>query len=173
VVWAFITGRLKGPRSRFGNQTRLSPRHIALYLYGTLFLALSIVLGVRLNEWDENEEGHCYYTKLVTAPSASHPKADKIYVGFCSAWLLLCLVLAVIGDTRHVKTVLVLALAQYPLHIYFMTVVRTANTNKLEGPESENDWKFGQTIAILLLFLTLKDVVRGLKIWLRQVKAHP
>jgi hypothetical protein len=170
MVWAFITGRLKGSRSRFSNQNRLSGRHIALYIYAALFLALTILLGVRLGEWDENEDGRCYETHLVTEPSANHPGSDKIYVGISAAWLLLCIIFAVIGESKHIKTVLILALLQYPLHIYFMVVVRTANMDRLDGEESENDWRFGQTVAVLLLIVTLKEVIRGFKDYFKHEK---
>jgi heme/copper-type cytochrome/quinol oxidase subunit 4 len=119
--------------------------------------------GIRLDEWDPKVDGRCYNTNSVDSPSASHPTIDKVYLGITAGWMLTVIILAVIGNAHHIKIVIILALLQYPLHLYFMITVRTANTDLLEGEDQENDWGFGQTVALVLLGLTVLELRNGLK----------
>ena len=166
TCWTFTSARVSEYRSRRHKDTprisRLSPRHLGLYMYVVLFFALSVLLGVRLNEWDDEEEGHCYNSHLVTASQDDHPGADKTYLGFTAAWMLLSLIMSVLGDAKRVKKVLGLAALQYPLHLYMMIVLRLANTDLLEGDGHESDWRFGQTVAVLLFGLTFRELLIGL-----------
>jgi hypothetical protein len=47
-------------------------------------------------------------------------------------------------------TILMLAMLQYPLHIYMIFALRAANDHLLKG-DSENYWGFGQVVALVLL----------------------
>jgi hypothetical protein len=84
-----------------------SGRQRALYLFAELFTALSILLGIRLGEWDETEEGHCYITTRLSAPVSTHPEADKVYVGVSATYMIVALLMAVVGSATLVRTVLV------------------------------------------------------------------
>jgi hypothetical protein len=56
---------------------------------------------------------------------------------------------------------IIVALIQYPLHLYFMLALRKTSTHDLDGPESEDGWDFGQTVALTLLALTFGEIVHG------------
>jgi hypothetical protein len=134
-----------------------------LYGFITLFIAVTILLLVNLSKWNEEEEGHCYITTFIETPDAVHPRADIIYVVITAVWNLFALASAVLGGPKRMKAVVILAALQFPLHLYMMLALRVKNSNHLEGEESEDDWKFGQTIAVLLLALVLKDCYHGIR----------
>jgi hypothetical protein len=143
-----------------------SERLRTLYLFTALFTTLTILLGIRMNEWDETIEGHCYITTGLSTTRADHPGADKGYLGVSAAWLVISLIMAAFGSgAKQVKIVLILALAQFPLHLYMMITLRVHNSNHLEGEESEDDWRFGQTMAILLLSMTIQEIITGFQEW--------
>jgi hypothetical protein len=50
--------------------------------------------------------------------------------------------------------VLVIALLQYPLHLYSAVALRISNEDFLDG-ESEGEWGFGQVMALMLVADTL------------------
>jgi hypothetical protein len=169
ICWSATTARVSEYRSHRHRDkpariSRLSPRHIGLYLYGILFFVLLVLLQVRLSEWDESAEGHCYNPYLLTNTNAQHPTADMVYVGFTGCWLLASLAMAVFGrGVRMLRRVLVLALLQLPLHLYMMIVLRVANTHALQGEHSENEWSFGQTVAVVLFGVTVRELMAGLR----------
>lgn len=145
--------------------SRWSPKHRVTYIFALLFLALTILLEVRLNEWSDSETseeprpGRCYYTKGISSPSAGHPWTDKTYVGITAGWLLLVMASAIFGRSERRKIILLLALLQFPVHLYMTIALRTANQDHLSGEEGENGWDFGQTTAILLLGVTINELV--------------
>jgi heme/copper-type cytochrome/quinol oxidase subunit 4 len=118
-----------------------------------------------LGEWDETEEGHCYITTGLSAPASTHPEADKAYVGVSATYLIVALLMAVVGSATLVRTVLILALLQFPLHLYMMITLRVNNSTRLDGTESESDWRFGQTVAVLLLGMTIREIISGFQEW--------
>lgn len=131
----------------------LSPRHRALYIFMIMYFILTVFLGVRLGEWDANLDGHCYLAGSTSTPRASHPSADKAYLAVTASWSIICILLAIIPNERHQKAVLLLAALQFPLHLYMMIAIRGANTHHLSSEESEDDWKYGQTVSIVLVRL--------------------
>jgi hypothetical protein len=54
-----------------------------------------------------------------------------------------------------------LAMAQYTLHLYMAIAIRKGNEVFLEG-DSENDWGFGQIVALVLCVATCIECIRGL-----------
>ncbi|RMJ04789.1 hypothetical protein CDV36_014540 [Fusarium kuroshium] len=60
----------------------------------------------------------------------------------------------------QVWALLPLAMAQYPLHLYMVIAIRIRNERFLEG-DSENDWGFGQIIALVLCAATCIECIRG------------
>lgn len=138
-------------------------RHRATYLFGVMFLALTILLCLRLNEWDvDARPGRCYYSHLVTAGGyGSHPLADKIYVGVTAAWMLLAIGMAAFMGVRWRKWILRSAFLQFPVHLYMAIALRSENQGRLAGDErDENGWDFGQTTAVLLLGAAFEELVR-------------
>jgi len=169
VCWSIAAAKVTSLDSKYRShhqgQNRVSlfsPRHRATYLFAAMFLALTILLGVRLNEWaPDAEPGRCYDSHLLTSPSAGHPHADLVYVGCTAAWML-----AVMGGAafipfwRH-KWLLTAAFLQFPVHFYSMVVLRVANGDKLKSDgEGENGWDFGQTTAVLLLALAFQELLK-------------
>jgi len=167
-AWAYSRARMlpfrlvKHDRHKAQKKSILTHRHLVLYLYAALFLALTALLGKRLQKWDPEEEGHCYNNHLVSGDKASHPDVDHIYLGISSGWMFMGLLLSVITTEKRMRAQIVTGLLQYPLHVYFMIALRESNTHHLTGTESEDDWKFGQTISVVLLCLTIGETVRGL-----------
>jgi hypothetical protein len=127
-----------------------------------MFIALTILLLVNLGKWNEEEDGRCYITTFLTVPNAAHPKSDIVYVVITALWNLLALASAVFGGPKRMKAVVVLSALQFPLHLYMMLALRVKNSNHLDGDENEDDWKFGQTIAVLLLAMVLQDCYHGI-----------
>jgi hypothetical protein len=115
-----------------------------MYSFSFLFLAYTILLGLRLDDWKEDEErGDCYKTHLVTNLSASHPLVDKVYLGITASWFLISMFAAVFSTRKTANAVLILALLQYPLHLYMAAAMRAANQDSLDS-DDENNWDFGR-----------------------------
>jgi hypothetical protein len=132
-------------------------------MFTALYLALTVLLGARLNSWDEEKAGKCYDGRLTSSPGAHHPSADKLYVAITGSWLLVSTYAAVYGARKRFKAVLGFGLLQFPVHLYMLIALRTVNQSLFEGGEGENDWGFGQTVALVLLADTLISCLKGLK----------
>jgi hypothetical protein len=140
-----------------------------------LFTTLVILFGIRLGGWNEEEEGHCYLTGGVSRVNAGHPTSDIIYLSITSIWMMIVLLTGALGNEKQVRPVIIGAAIQYPIHLYFMIAVRQANSKHLEGLESENDWRFGQTTAVVLLGATIAELLSSLKEYVnfeKKVEAH-
>ncbi|KAK5993896.1 hypothetical protein PT974_07334 [Cladobotryum mycophilum] len=55
----------------------------------------------------------------------------------------------------------VIAMLQYPLHLYILITLRASNSNLLSG-DSENTWGFGQIVTLVSLGSTIMDCFRGM-----------
>jgi hypothetical protein len=64
-------------------------------------------------------------------------------VGITAAWLLVSLFAAILSTRKIAKAVLYLAFLQFPVHVYMVAALRTANEDMLEGGD-ENEWDFGR-----------------------------
>jgi hypothetical protein len=126
-----------------------------------MYLALTIIIAKRLSEWDEEAEegGKCYNTDLLASPDASHPRSDQTYVVITGASIIAVMLSAVFTPARWRHSMLVGAFLQFPLHLYAVIVLKKANTSLLEGEVSEADWDFGQTVAVLLLGVTINEML--------------
>jgi hypothetical protein len=131
----------------------LAPRFRATCVYAILFFILAVMLEIGLSNWSLTSEdpGHCYRIDGIASMHSVHPASDQAYVAFTTIWLLGVMIGTIFGGINLQKPLLVLGVLQFPLHFYFMVTLRQANTDHLEGGESENDWDFGQTTATLLL----------------------
>ncbi|KAF9883902.1 hypothetical protein FE257_002696 [Aspergillus nanangensis] len=165
VCWRYCRAKIEEPDMKFQSKRRprinwFDRRYRATYIFVTLYLALTILLGIRLNEWAPNQKpGRCYYSTLVTSPSSSHPTADKYYVGFTSAWLMTVVLASVFAGVKRRRIILVLSSLHFPLHLYMTIALRQANQYKFEGEEHENDWDFGQTTAVILLAIAIVELL--------------
>ncbi|PTB62428.1 hypothetical protein BBK36DRAFT_1163109 [Trichoderma citrinoviride] len=137
-----------------------TPRHRGTYLFAALYLVLTILLGLSLDAWNPDAQpGRCYLAHLVTHPQASHPAADKVYVAFTAAWMLLVMLAAALSSARWRHSILALAFLQFPVHLYMALALRAANQGHLEGDDArENRWDFGQTTAVVLLAMAAREL---------------
>jgi hypothetical protein len=66
------------------------------------------------------------------------------------------------GSLKFQTLVTVFALLQYPLHLYSVIALRASNQSLLSG-ESENEWGFGQIVAVFLVVAILLECGRKWK----------
>ncbi|KAK1760292.1 hypothetical protein QBC47DRAFT_408375 [Echria macrotheca] len=179
ITWTFSVAKHPNsskytPRARKTPITRriLTSRHRMTYTFSLLFLALAILLEVRLGDWSTDPAapaGSCFHVSgLLAAPGAAHPAADRVYVAITAAWLLVVMFLAIFQGPARRHSVLLAAVVQFPVHLYAVIALRTGNQAFLEseGGEQENDWDFGQTTAVLLLGVTVHECVeKGKELW--------
>ncbi|RTE75530.1 hypothetical protein BHE90_010012 [Fusarium euwallaceae] len=64
-----------------------------------------------------------------------------------------------------------LAMGQYPLHLYMAIAIRKGNERFLEG-DSENNWGFGQIVALVLCAATCIECIRGVSEYGKAVRAE-
>ncbi|KAF3765302.1 hypothetical protein M406DRAFT_67758 [Cryphonectria parasitica EP155] len=69
-------------------------RIAAILTFAALYLAFSILFGWALSRWNDSINGQCYITTDVSAPSASHPYVDKVYLSITCAFVFIVLFLA-------------------------------------------------------------------------------
>lgn len=124
VCWTFSAEKLAPPDSKYRHKRngklqlwRISPRYRVVYIFALLYLALTILLEVRLSRWSLTSEdlGHCYRTHGITSMTASHPSADKIYVAITASWMLLVMFGTIYDNTKRRKVLLILSSLQFPL----------------------------------------------------------
>lgn len=65
-----------------------------------------------------------------------------------------------------------LAMLQYPLHLYMVIALRAANEALLSG-DSENEWGFGQIVALITAFSTIFECFRGVSGRLYEADEEP
>ncbi|KAI2639766.1 hypothetical protein GGS26DRAFT_541545 [Hypomontagnella submonticulosa] len=160
VCWTFM--RATEPTTRRHKKllpAHWTPRFRVSYAFAVLFLALTVLLEVRLDSWSLEKAGHCYVTTSTAYEGAGHPWSDKVYVAVTAAWLLLVMFGALFCSVKFRKPILLLSALQFPVHLYMMIALRTANQGALEGKENENEWDFGQTTATILLGLAIGQLV--------------
>lgn len=147
-------------------------RYRVTYLFALLFLALTVLLCIRLDEWSPAQRpGRCYDARLVS--TAPHPATDKVYVAVTASWLLIVMALAILLGARRRRLVLTLSFLQFPVHLYMAIALRCANQGRLQAVRggqrdgNENKWDFGQTTAVLLLGVAATELVSRAREYLR------
>ncbi|KAL7951229.1 hypothetical protein V8C42DRAFT_356612 [Trichoderma barbatum] len=137
-----------------------TPRHRGTYLFAVMYLVLTILLCINLDDWSpDHEPGRCYFAHLVTSPYAAHPSADIIYVAITASWMIIVMLAAAFSGARWRHSILILAFLQFPVHLYMALALRAANQGKLEGEVHENAWDFGQTTAVVLLAMAARELL--------------
>lgn len=161
VCWTFCRYKLEnlGTTSQSWRKTYFTTRHRVTYAFAIMFLILTIMLCIRLDEWSPDAEpGRCYHAQYITISSADHPAADKTYVAITASWLILAMASSIAFGARRRHWVLLSSFVQFPVHLYMAIALRTANQGMLEGEESsENEWDFGQTTAVVLLGVAILE----------------
>lgn len=160
-------------------ERRLS-RFLGIGVFAGLYLAFCIIFGNHLKHWDWFAPGACYNPQRIASPNASHPHVDRIYLGVTCFYMLgvliLCLLLSsllslqekiqILPDNEidvtiiHRLMIMVAASLQYPLHLYNVFALRASNHDLLQG-DSENDWGFGQIVALIMVGQTLVECCRA------------
>lgn len=159
VCWNFCTYRLQGSRAR-RCPTYFTARHRSSYLFAAMFLALTILLCVRLAAWaPDAKPGRCYDARLIAITDTDHPSTDIAYVAVTAAWMLSAMASAIFLGARRRRWVLVSAFLQFPVHLYMAVALRSVNQGLLEGDEGENAWDFGQTTAVVLLAVAVAELL--------------
>ncbi|KAI1777605.1 hypothetical protein F4818DRAFT_407237 [Hypoxylon cercidicola] len=180
ICWTFVGAKTKTLKPKSNHKfipAHWTPRFRVSYVFAVLFLVLTVLLEIRLDQWSvtEEEPGYCYVTTGLTSADAKHPVADKSYVAITATWLLMVLFGSLFCSAKFRKPLLILAGLQFPLHLYMMIRLRTENQSKLEGEENENKWDFGQTTATLLLALAISQLINQAKEYFkfeRALKKH-
>lgn len=162
VCWRFCRAKIEGSNTNTNWRFYWNDRSRAAFLFTALYIALTILLCVRLHEWaPDTAPGRCYYTHLVTSVTASHPGADETYVGITASWLVVVLILSIFGGVSRRRGILILSYLQFPLHLYMTLALRIANEGKFEGEKKhENEWDFGQTTAVVLLGIAVVEFLK-------------
>ena len=127
------------------------------------------MMGIRLNDWNDEIPGRCYRTSNIATPNAKHPLADQLYLGVTSFYVFFLLLVAVIlcrvPDTRlrWQTQIMMISVPQFILHVYILVALRTANQPLLDNAALEDQWGFGQVIAIMMLVATLLECAKSVE----------
>ncbi|KAK2767438.1 hypothetical protein FQN54_003594 [Arachnomyces sp. PD_36] len=62
-----------------------------------MYLIFTIIFGIHLSRWDQDEPGLCYNTKAITLPNDLHPSADLGYLSVTCVFFYTALIGAVLG----------------------------------------------------------------------------
>lgn len=136
-------------------------RYCSIALFLLLYLTFVIMFGIRLNDWDDSTPGQCYSTSRIAVPDGHHPIGDQIYLGITSFYCFALLVTATIESRspgqRNIeqKAVITMGSLQFVLHVYTAISLRISNQSLLDNPSVEENWGFGQILAVVMLGATL------------------
>ncbi len=127
------------------------------------------MLGIRLNDWNDDIPGRCYGTSNIATPHAKHPLVDQVYLGVTSLYVFSLMFSALVScrvPNRklrwHMQLILVSVL-QFILHVYILVALRTANQPLLDNAALEDQWGFAQVIAIMMLVATLLECAKSVE----------
>ncbi len=125
------------------------------------------MLGIRLNDWNDDIPGRCYRTSNIATPHAKHPLVDQVYLGVTSLYVFSLMFSGLVSCRVpnkilrwHMQLILVSVL-QFILHVYILVALRTANQPLLDNAALEDQWGFAQVIAIMMLVATLLECARS------------
>jgi hypothetical protein len=119
----------------------------AFYFFGSLLMCIPLGhLTTRL--FSRQSKGS---TPTVTAKSRTWAILSRIAAHNHETYLLF--------SGNH-EGVLSLAFVQYPLHCYMIYALRASNEQFLTGG-SENEWGFGQIVALILVVSTILDMMKA------------
>lgn len=109
--------------------------------------------------------GRCCDASKISLWNASHPYVDNIYVAITCCYVFLALGWAVLF--RFVNNqggkpllyrqflVFIVAMLQYPLHVYSIFAFRASNEDLLSGRNIEQEWGYGQIVSLGLNLVVL------------------
>ena len=136
-------------------------RYCSIAIFLMLYLTFVIMFGIRLNAWDDSTPGQCYSTSRIVLPDGLHPVGDQIYLGITSFYCFALLLVATI-DSRMPgrrdnaqKTVILVGSLQFITHVTMAISLRISNQSLLDNPSIEEQWGFGQILAVVMLGATV------------------
>ena len=144
-------------------------RYFSISVFGLLYFGFTVMLGIRLNDWNDVVPGRCYRTSNIALPYAKHPYVDQVYLGVTSYYVYSLLVI-VIGVCRVPRTrlywqksIIFVGALQFILHVYILVALRISNQPLLDNVALEDQWGFGQVIAIMMLVATLLECAKSIE----------
>ena len=144
-------------------------RYFSITIFGMLYFGFTIMLGIRLNGWNDEVPGRCYNASRIALPNAKHPLDDQVYLGLTSFYVFSMLFIVTIYCRVQSmrlywqKSVIVVGTLQFILHVYILVALRVSNQSLLDNVALEDQWGFGQVIAIVMLVATLLECAKGLE----------
>ena len=145
-------------------------RRLSIGISATLYTAFAIFFGIRLNKWNDTLPGKCYNASLVSSHNAKHPLVDQIYLGVTSFYVF---VLGFCATPYHSDGSPIIfgsqssgigtLLLQFVLHMYTVIALRVSNQHLLDNAKLEEQWGFGQILALVMLGTTLLECAKGVE----------
>ena len=138
-------------------------------IFGLLYTGFTIMLGIRFNGWNDDSPGRCYITSKAVSAHPKQPVDDQIYLGALSFYVDISIVTVTIlwrmPSMRLLSQKLIVTMGTLMslLNVYTLVALRTSNEPLLEDAALENEWGFGQVVAIMMLAATLLECARGLE----------
>lgn len=143
-------------------------RYIFIGIFGLFYAAFTIMLGIRLNQWNDRVPGQCFNASKIARPNARHPYVDQIYLGVTSFYVfsLLCSVIegVLLGDRIPIgreSSIITISLLHFILHVYMVIALRISNHGLLKNASLEQEWGFGQILALVMLGSTVVGCARS------------
>lgn len=142
-------------------------RYISIGVFAVLYTAFAIIFGIRLNEWNDELPGRCFNASKIALPNARHPAVDQIYLGVTSFYVFGLLIVATVYcraeslRAESQKSVLVVGLIQFILHVYMVIALRVSNQSLLNDASLEEEWGFGQVLALVMFGSTLIECAKS------------
>lgn len=144
-------------------------RYFCISIFGLLYFGFTIMLGIRLNDWNDEVPGRCYRVSNIALPNSKHPYVDQIYLGVTASYVFSLLILATticrVPSTRLYwqKSIILVGTLQFVLHVYTLVALRISNQPLLDNVALEDQWGFGQVIAVIMLFATLLECAKSVE----------
>lgn len=145
-------------------------RYSCIGIFGTFYTAFAIFYGTRLREWDNQKPGRCFNTLGIAVPGARHPSVDHIYLAVTAFYAYVLLSLAIMYCRwqekeqiirQRQKDILLISSIQFVIHIYMVIALRVSNTGLSNDPSLEQQWGFGQVLALVMFGTTLLECAKS------------
>ena len=150
--------------------THLESKRVQYYtmaIFGLLHTGFTIMLVIRFNDWNDDLPGRCYITSKAVSAHPVHPSHDKVYVGITSYYVYISIITVTIS-CRMPTMRLLYQKFMFPmgtllslLNMYTLLTLRISNEPLLDNTALENEWGFGQVVAMLMLAATLLECARS------------
>ena len=145
-------------------------RYALIFIWAALYLAYTALFAKRMQSWNWNSPGHCYSSNPQGSGFLSSPGN---WAAIFSSHVFISLLLATgvgidllhLGRIARNVSIMVLSFAavQSPIHTYCIFALRGYNEAFLTSGTTEQQWGFGQTVAIILLGTNIVVLVNGIQ----------